>query len=124
MLAAAAGLRRILIIDDNADLAENIAEILQMEGHVTDVAASGEEALLKHIDSELDVVVTDYRLPGMSGAEFLRQIRRRWLNVQTVVMSAYSDEQTMGEARTLGASFFAKPVDFKRLARLVREGTS
>ena len=115
--------RRILIIDDNVDLAENIAEILRLEGHVTDVAASGEEALAKYLEREHDVVVTDYRLPGMSGAEFLRQFRRRWMNVRTVVISAYTDESTIGEAKNVGASFFAKPVDFTRLASLVREGT-
>ena len=64
--------RRVLIINNNVDLADNIAEILQMEGHATEVAVSAEDALSKTLSTQPDVVVTDYRLPGISGAAFVR----------------------------------------------------
>jgi DNA-binding NtrC family response regulator len=113
--------RRILIIDDNVGLAENIAEILAMEGHVTDVAASAEEALSKVVPANPDVVVTDYRLPDDNGANLVRQIRHRGLHVLAVVISAYTDDRTVEDARSAGAAFVPKPVDLDVLGRLVRE---
>jgi len=116
--------RHVLIVDDNVALAENIAEILQLEGHQTAVAASAEEALTNFFDHEPDVVVTDYRLPGLSGAEVVRRFRGKWVNVRTVMISAYSDEEVRGEASTAGASFFPKPIDFQRLVHLAGTGSA
>jgi DNA-binding NtrC family response regulator len=115
---------RVLIIDDNVDLAENIAEILQIDGHLTQVAASAEEALLGAIDGATDVVVTDYRLPGMSGADFVKQFRKIRTQVLAVVISAYTDEETIKHAKEAGATFMPKPVDFKLLGRFVRQGSA
>jgi DNA-binding NtrC family response regulator len=114
----------VLIVDDNVDLAENIAEILQMDGHITSVAASAEDALPKEGEALPDVLVTDYRLPGITGAEFVRQFKRARVHVHAVVISAYTDDRTIREARDAGATFMAKPVDYKLLSRLVREGAA
>ena len=113
--------RLVLIIDDNLDLAENLAEILQMDGHLTHVAGSAEEAFPKALQNEPDVVVTDYRLPGISGAVFLKQFLETRAHVRAMVISAYTDETTMKEARDAGAAFMAKPVDYKLLGLWVRE---
>ena len=117
-------LRRVLIIDDNVDLAENIAEILQMDGHATDVAASAEEALPMAALVEPDVIVTDYRLPGITGAAFVREFRLTCTTVRAVVISAYTDDRTIKEARDAGATFMPKPVDFKLLVRMIRFGAA
>jgi len=116
--------RHVLIIDDNVALAENIAEILQLDGHRTSIAASAEEALLNFFDHEPDVVVTDYHLPGLNGAEVVRRFRGKWLNVRTVIISAHSDEEVRGEASAAGASFFPKPIDLQRLVLLVGTGSA
>jgi DNA-binding response OmpR family regulator len=116
--------RKVLIVDDNVDLADNIAEILQIDGHLTEVAASAEEAFIKALVTDPDVVVTDYRLPGMNGANLVKQFRSTRTRVLAVVISAYTDERTMKEARDAGATFMAKPVDFKLLTRWVREGSA
>jgi len=116
--------RRVLIIDDNVSLAENIAEILQIDGHLTDIAASAEEAFPLALEREPDVVVTDYRLPGISGVAFVKTFRRTWTGLLAVVISAYTDERTVNESRDAGATFMAKPIDFKLLTRLVREASA
>lgn len=120
-VTSSASPRRVLIIDDNVDLAENIAEILRMDGHATQVAASAEEAFPKVLAADPDVVVTDYRLPGVSGADLLKRLRTTWSRFFGVVISAYTDDRTIREARDVGATFLAKPVDFLLLSRLVRE---
>ena len=114
------GARRILIVDDNVGLAENIAEILGFDGHSTVVAASAEEALAIAQASDPQVLVTDYRLPGINGADLVKQFWKMRAPVCAVVISAYTDERTMSEATDAGATFVAKPVDFGLLAQLVR----
>ena len=112
---------RVLVIDDNLNLAENLAEILALDGCLTEIAASADEALAKAIPSKPDVVVTDYRLPDTTGANLVRRLREMGLSVLAVVMSAYTDERTIADARSAGANFLPKPVDFKVLGRVIRE---
>ena len=109
-------LRRVLIVDDNFGLAENIAEILTIAGHATQVAASAEEALSRALENEPDVVVTDFRLPGVNGAVFLKQFLVTRMHVRAMVISAYTDDTTIDEAKAAGAEFMAKPLDFSRLS--------
>jgi len=115
---------RVLIVDDNVDLAENIAEILQIDGHLTDIAASAEEALPLAVRTAPDVLITDYRLPGVNGAYFVKQFRDTRAHFQALVISAYTDEGTRREASEAGAMFFAKPLDLPLLCRVVRDGTA
>lgn len=118
--------RRILIIDDNVNFAENISEILQIEGHLTEVAASAEEALSKALAARSDVVITDYRLPGIDGASLLRRLQEMGLRIHAIVISAYTDERTVADARNAGATFVPKPIDFEILGRaiLAKEGSA
>jgi two-component system CheB/CheR fusion protein len=112
--------RRVLIVDDNAALAENIAELLELEGHETRVANTASEGLAHATSWNQDVIITDYRLPDISGAELLRRLRQLGLRMHAVVISAYTDETTIADARSAGAAFVAKPVDFTTLGQLLR----
>ncbi len=111
---------RVLIVDDNVDLAENIAEILGGEGFVTVVAASAEDALAMARAGVVDVLVTDFRLPGINGAELVRRLRRERADLHAVVISAYDNDETIDDAKDAGAAFMAKPVDFGALNTFVR----
>jgi two-component system NtrC family response regulator len=112
--------QRVLIVDDNVALAENIAEALELEGHETEVAITANEGLSKATSGSQDVIITDYRLPDISGAELVRRLRQLGLTVRAVVISAYTDDTTIEDARAAGASFMPKPVDFTTLGQLVR----
>jgi len=111
--------RRILIIDDNVGLAENIAEILAMSGHLTEVVGSAEEALATVGLRAPDAVVTDYRLPGINGATLVRRLGGMGMRVNSVVMSAFTDERTIEDAKSAGAAFLPKPIDWEALGRLL-----
>ena len=123
-MAPKADTRRVLIVDDNVQLAENIAEILEFDGHRTDLAVSAEEALTKFPICAPEVVVTDYRLPGMNGAQLVRTLRRNGLQARAVVISAHTDDSTIQEATDAGAQFVPKPLDLKRLAHLVGDSAA
>jgi DNA-binding NtrC family response regulator len=111
--------RRVLIVDDNLGFAENIAEILEINGHATQIAASAEDAFPKALENEPDVVVTDFRLPGINGAVFVRQFLVTRTHVRAMVISANTDDTTIEEATNAGATFMAKPIDILRLSRWV-----
>jgi DNA-binding response OmpR family regulator len=111
--------QRVLIVDDNLALAENIAEFLSMEGYRTEVAGSGEEALPKAVGDDLTVLLTDFRLPGLNGAQLIDEVRRMRDDLRFIVMSGHTDEQTMSRAQASGALFLAKPLDMGILARVV-----
>jgi CheY-like chemotaxis protein len=67
---------RVLVVDDNEALRENLAEALQLEGYAVAVAASGQAALDRLTDDPPPrVVLLDFRMPGMSGADLLARIR-------------------------------------------------
>jgi DNA-binding response OmpR family regulator len=111
--------RRVLVVDDHIDLAENIAEILQGAGFQTAVAHSAEAALDRFGSGDIAALITDFRLPGRSGAELIAELRRRGSNVPAVVMSAYTDDDTIALARGAGAmEVLSKPVEIPRLVSL------
>jgi DNA-binding NtrC family response regulator len=110
----------VLVVDDNVEYAQNIAEILEIGGCPTQVFSTAEEALPVALGPRITVVITDYRLPGMDGVELVRRIRSARDGVQAVVISAYADETAVDTARMLGANFLPKPVDVSALERLVQ----
>ena len=114
----------VLVVDDNVEYAQNIAEILEIGGCPTQVFSTAEEALPVALGPRITVVITDYRLPGMDGVELVRRIRSARDGVQAVVISAYADDKAVDAARLLGAQFLSKPIDFGVLGRLVRVTSS
>jgi CheY-like chemotaxis protein len=117
-----AALASVLVVDDNVEYAQNIAEILEISGYATEVYATAEDALPMALDPRITLVVTDYRLPGMNGVELVRRILSERGDVKAVVISAYADDATVLAARQLGAVFLPKPIDFTALGRMVRPG--
>jgi CheY-like chemotaxis protein len=109
----------VLVVDDNQDLAENIAEILGLRGFAAVIATSGEEALPRALADGPDLLLTDFRLPGMTGAELVRRLRQHLRGLRAVVMSAYTDDHTIAAAQDAGANFLPKPVDLTALSQLI-----
>jgi len=103
--------RRILIVDDNLSLAENLAEILERGGHEVCVASSAEDALFMAGRRGVDAVVADYRLDGTNGAALVKRLRETQCGLRAMVISACTDDKTVGEAEDAGAAFLSKPLD-------------
>lgn len=106
----------ILVVDDQIELAENIAEVLQGIGFETEVAGSAEAGLDWIARGGITAVVTDYKLPGKTGAQLIEELRQRGVRIPVLMMSAYTDEMTMERAREAGAwLFLPKPVPLPTL---------
>lgn len=112
---------KILVVDDHVDLAENIAEILIGAGYDAVTADSAEAALARFERGDIEALITDFRLPGRSGAELIAEMRRRGNTIPAVVMSAYTDEGTIESSEAAGAfDVLSKPVEVARLMALVQ----
>lgn len=97
-------------------LAENIAEVLQGLGFETEVAESAEAGLERVARGGITPVVTDFKLPGQSGAQLIAELRRRGERIPVMMMSAYTDEGTIDQSRAAGAwLFLPKPVPLAAL---------
>jgi two-component system, response regulator PdtaR len=114
-------MRRYLIVDDNEDFAENLAEILRDRGDEAAVATSGAEALaLARGDARFDALLTDMRMPAMGGAEVVHEIRRIDPGAAALVITAHVGDDAIDAARREGLlAVLPKPVHVERLLDLL-----
>ncbi|XXF81602.1 response regulator [Myxococcaceae bacterium GXIMD 01537] len=113
-------MRRYLLLDDNREFAENVAEILRDAGNEALVAHDGEHALALARASRFDALLTDMRMPGMSGADAVHRIRRVDPGLAAVVITAYPKEDDLETARREGLlAVLPKPVPIPALIRLL-----
>lgn len=112
--------RRYLLVDDNAAFVENLAEILEGTGATVDVAESASEALGRLDGTRYDALVTDMRMPGLSGSELLHLARRRDPGLPVVLLSAYVQDAQVTEARREGLlAVLSKPGKVVELVALL-----
>jgi DNA-binding NtrC family response regulator len=110
----------VLVIDDNADLAENIAEILEDCGVDVHLAADAKQALDCFDARKWSLVVTDVRMPGVDGLELLSLIKERSPGTPVLVMTGFADRDTIARAHHSGAlAVVHKPLDLDAFLELV-----
>ena len=110
----------VLIVEDDADLREMVAQLLYLEGFHTAAVANGREALdyLRHEDAP-DLILLDLMMPVMDGWEFRRrqQADPALADVPVIVLSALDQHRTVGVTAN---AVLKKPLDLDRLLKLVR----
>ena len=118
---------RVLLVEDEASLAETIRRGLVAEGWVVEVAADGVEGLQRGSDHAFDVVVLDIMLPRLNGYDVLKGLRRRQVWTPVLMLTAKDGEYDQTDAFDLGADdYLIKPFSFAvlvaRLRALQRRG--
>lgn len=105
----------ILIVDDEQMIRELLVDILSAAGNYRLLtAANGEEALTVFTNQEVDLVLTDLRMPGVTGLELLAELRRIKEDVPVIILTGYGRREDVVEALRLGASnFLMKPQEIK-----------
>jgi two-component system response regulator HydG len=93
----------ILIVDDDRDLAESLADVLEARGYAVELAGSGEEGVARFRQRDFDLVFTDVKLPGMNGVESFFAFRRIKPDAKVVMMTGFSVEQLLAQAIENGA---------------------
>ena len=112
---------RILIVEDRDSLRRMLSTALGQEGHEIVAAENGDTALTELQRTDFDLVLTDLKLPGVSGLEVLAEAREGQPRVPVIVMTAYGTVQTAVEAMKLGAvDFLEKPIEIEDLFSLAK----
>ena len=111
---------KILIVEDEKSFSEPLSFLLGKEGYLVEVAADGNEALIKFEKSGADLVLLDLMLPGMPGTEVCRQIRIA-SNVPIIMLTAKDDEVDKVVGLELGADdYVTKPYSARELLARIR----
>jgi len=119
---------RLLLVEDDAELAEVLSAVLGDEGYIVDVARDGQLGLHLGLTRPYDVVVIDRMLPALDGLDLLARLRRRAVRARALVLSALGAVPDRIDGLDAGADdYLAKPFDLDelsaRLRALCRRGT-
>jgi CheY-like chemotaxis protein len=113
---------RVLVVDDDQDHADSIADILLMQGHDVDVAHSAEEALARFPGAEFDLAFLDVMLPGMTGVDAFFAFRKARADAQVMLMTGYSREELVAPAIAGGAlGVMSKPFSVGNLLTVLQQ---
>jgi HD-like signal output (HDOD) protein/CheY-like chemotaxis protein len=112
---------RILFVDDEPRVLEGLKRTLhsQRDHWMLSFALGGEQGLKTLDENPMDVVVSDMRMPGMDGAQFLTQVRDRFPNIIRLVLSGFADQALTARAVNVAHQYLAKPCDPQELRRIV-----
>lgn len=109
-------MRRVLIVDDDAELCELVAELLGDEGFEVEVSNRSDEGLRRALSGEHALVVLDVMMPGMNGFEFLRRLRSEGSEIHVLMLTARGEEIDRIVGLEIGADdYLPKPFNPREL---------
>jgi DNA-binding NtrC family response regulator len=101
---------KLLIVDDDDDLRDDLVHLFRKQGHEVTAAVSGEDALNKASHARFDVALLDLHLPGISGIDLLTQLKEQQPELEALMLTAHSSIETAVEAMRRGAyDYLTKP---------------
>ncbi|MBW1802424.1 MAG: response regulator [Deltaproteobacteria bacterium] len=109
---------KILLVDDEVEFVETLAERIKIRGFDVRYTLNGEEALATMNHSVPDVMILDLKMPGLDGMEVLRRVKKHHPDVQVLILTGHGSKQDEKEARHIGAfDYLQKPVDIGTLIK-------
>ena len=112
----------ILVVDDERNIRNNLAMVLEAEDYKVDKSANGDDAILSVKQGRYDIAFVDIQMPKMDGLELLRYLRGLRPKMPVVILTAYGTVHRAVEAMKLGAvDFLEKPFDPKAIQLLCQE---
>ncbi len=114
-------MKKILIVDDDAEFRSHLTEVLKGEGYETESAATAKEALTMSEQQEYDVVLLDFMMPRMSGIDALLEIRKRHPKAKVIMITAFATVENAVDAIRKGANdYISKPFKIPDLITTIR----
>ena len=113
---------RLLVAEDEKNIREGLAAALGLDGHEVETAASGADAFKRFQKGDIDLVISDLRMPGLSGEELLEKIQAESPGTPVIILTGHGTVETAVNAMRLGAwDFLTKPVNLDYLSLLVKQ---
>ncbi len=114
--------RKVLVVDDEADTCLLLTKVLTKEGHDVSTASDGIEALRVIDREEIDLIITDMKMPNMDGISFLKAAKKALPDVKVIIMTAYGGVESYLDAMNLGAfEYLNKPFEINELLTIVNK---
>jgi len=111
----------VLVVEDEPGARQGLRDVLEMLGYRVQVAGTAEEALALPVEPSFDALLADVMLPGAHGGELAVRMRQRWTGLAVVLMSGYSEDETLRRGISeQTVHFLRKPFDMATLARELR----
>ena len=115
---------RILVVDDDPGQRSLLESFLQSQGFETVVVASGDQALAELRAGPFSLMISDVRMPGISGLDTLRQARQEHAALPVLLVTAYADiREAVGAMRDGAVNYLPKPIDLDELLAIVQQAT-
>src|SRR4030067_1907036 len=114
--------KRILVIEDDEEMRALLKDFFLEEGFETDSVSNGSEAFRKLVKESFDLVITDIRMPGLTGLDIIPGIKKLQPNVPIIVITAFGSDEIRLRAMERGATaYLEKPLHFHELRTMIRE---
>ncbi|MGQ0455824.1 MAG: response regulator [Hyphomicrobium sp.] len=112
----------ILVLDDNVDVAQGVADILELSGYDVTMVHDGPSAVSAYRNGKFNVGLFDVRMPGMNGVEAFMEIKRHLPAASVLLMSGYADDELIATAMSNGAlGILSKPFEPDDMLARVKE---
>jgi len=113
---------RILIVEDDEEMKSLLKDFFVEEGFETDSVSNGHDALGILIKKPFDLVITDIRMPGLTGLDILPRIKKLQPGVSIIMITAFGSEEVRRRAYERGATLYLeKPIQFQKLRELIHQ---
>ncbi len=116
-------MKPILVVDDEAIVRESIRDWLREAGYLAEMVETGEEALDLISKKDFSIMVLDYRLPGKSGVDVLREVKKTKPQIKCIMITAFPSAKLTAELAQVGGldDFLIKPVMMEQLEKIIKE---
>jgi len=112
----------ILLVDDDEQLCTSIGRMFERSGYKVTTAHDGREALDVLSDDNIDLVISDLRMPNVDGIELMEEIKRKKIDVPIIFLTAYGEIESYMDLMNMGAfEYLNKPLDVKEILRTARK---
>ena len=125
MITTGTGKKRILITEDDEEMRSLLKDFFEEEGFETDLVSNGVDALQKLAKEHFDLIITDIRMPGLTGLDILPGIKRLRPDASVIVITAFGSEEVYRKSFERGATaYLEKPIHFSKLRELIHKMVS
>jgi response regulator RpfG family c-di-GMP phosphodiesterase len=113
----------ILFVDDEANILQSLKRLFRREPYTILSASSGKEGLKLLAETPVDLLISDHRMPEMTGVEFMAEVKRRFPDIMRIILTGYTDVNSITAAINEGNvyKFILKPWEDDRLKETIRE---
>ncbi|MFN0218411.1 MAG: response regulator [Hyphomicrobium sp.] len=119
------GATTVLVLDDNIDVAQGVADILELSGYDVTMVHDGPSAVSAYCNGRFNIGLFDVRMPGMNGVEAFIEIKRQRPLANVLLMSGYADDELIATALNNGAlGILSKPFEPDDMLARVKEACS